>query len=182
MKIYTKTGDSGTTSLIGGKRVPKFHERIEAYGTIDELICHVGLLRDLIQNKAIAENLIFVQNCLMTCATILATDDEGCNIKPPKFSKNNIKILEKGIDKMEKHLIPLKSLIIPGGHPTVSQCHITRAICRRAERKTLALSQNHKIDPSVLMFLNRLSDYFFVLARYYAKLKKADEMLWNPNR
>ena len=172
MKIYTKTGDSGITSLIGGKRVPKFHERIEAYGTVDELICHVALLHDLIQNPAISKSLTFIMDRLMICASILATDCEGDNIKPPKFSKNDIEILEKEIDEMEKQLEPLKSFILPGGHPTVSQCHIARAICRRAERKALVLSQNYKVDDLVLKFLNRLPDYLFVLARYIAKLNQ----------
>lgn len=181
MKIYTKTGDSGTTSLIGGKRVPKFHERIEAYGTVDELICHIALVRDLIQHATISEKLIFIQDRLMTCAAILATDCEDCNIKLPKFSEKDIEIIEKEIDEMEKQLEPLKSFILPGGHPTVSQCHIARTICRRAERKALALSQNYKVDDFVLKFLNRLSDYLFVLARFISKLNKANEIPWYPN-
>ena len=181
MKIYTKTGDSGTTSLIGGKRVPKFHERIEAYGTVDELICHIALLRDLIQNPAISKNLIFIQDRLMTCAAILATDCEDCNIKLPIFSENDIQIIEKEIDEMENQIEPLKSFILPGGHSTVSQCHIARTICRRAERKALALSHNYKVDDLVLKFLNRLSDYLFVLARFISKLNKANEIPWHPN-
>ena len=180
MKIYTKTGDKGTTSLIGGKRVPKFHERIEAYGTIDELISHIGLLRDLVTNKGLKENLLFVQDRLMTCATILATDCEGCNLKLPIILESDIEILEKEIDSMENQLEPLKSFILPGGHPVVSQAHICRTVCRRAERLSLALSQDYKVDPLVLKFLNRLSDYLFVCARYISKMHNAIETPWTP--
>ncbi|MBI5538826.1 MAG: cob(I)yrinic acid a,c-diamide adenosyltransferase [Bacteroidia bacterium] len=180
MKIYTKTGDKGTTSLIGGKRVQKFHERIEAYGTVDELISHVGLLRDQISDNNIKENLLFIQDRLMTCATILATDCDGCNLKLPILIEADIEKLESEIDEMEKQLEPLHSFILPGGHPLVSQAHICRTVCRRAERHTLALSQNHKVDELVIKFLNRLSDYLFVFARYISKLQNAKEIPWNP--
>jgi cob(I)alamin adenosyltransferase len=180
MKIYTKTGDSGNTSLIGGKRVPKFHERIEAYGTVDELISHVGLLRDQLSNENLKEILIFVQDRLMTCATILATDCEGCNLKLPILNNSDIEKLEKEIDEMEKDLEPLHSFILPGGHPVVSQAHICRTVCRRAERHALALSQNFKVDELVIKFLNRLSDYLFVTARYISKSQSAKEIPWSP--
>lgn len=181
MKIYTRTGDSGTTSLIGGKRVPKNHARIEAYGTIDELISHVGLLRDITVKKNIKEPLLFIQDRLMICATILATDPKELNIKLLKFSEKDINFIEKEIDKIQKQLKPLKFFIIPGGHPAVSQCHITRTICRRAERKVLSL-KNAKIDPLVVVFLNRLSDYFFVLSRYIAKINKVKETPWQSDK
>ena len=180
MKIYTKTGDTGTTSLIGGKRVQKFHERIEAYGTVDELISHVGLLRDLNSDNLIKEELLFVQDRLMTCATILATDCDGCNLKLPILTDSDIEKLEKKIDEMEKQLEPLHSFILPGGHTIVSQAHICRTVCRRAERYSLALSQHHKVDELVIKFLNRLSDYLFVSARYFSKLQNALETPWNP--
>lgn len=180
MKIYTKTGDKGTTSLIGGKRVPKFHERIEAYGTVDELISHIGLLRDMVSIDEIKEKFLFIQDRLMTCATILATDCEGCNLKLPIILESDIEKLEKEIDEMENQLEPLKSFILPGGHPIVSHAHICRTICRRAERLSLALSKDFKVDPLVLKFLNRLSDYFFVVARYLSKTQNAKEIPWTP--
>lgn len=180
MKIYTRTGDTGTTSLIGGKRVPKHHARIEAYGTVDELNSHIGLLRDMVVKKEIKETLLFIQDRLMICATILATDSKDHNIKPLKFSEDDIKFIEKEIDKIQKQLKPLKFFIIPGGHVAVSQCHITRTICRRAERNVLALHQKDQADPFVLAFLNRLSDYFFVLARHLAKINKVKETPWVP--
>jgi len=180
MKIYTRTGDSGNTSLIGGKRVPKNHVRIEAYGTIDELISHIGLLRDMVSKKDIKETLLFIQDRLMICATQLATDPVNNNIKPIKLSENDIKIIEKVIDKIEKQLEPIKFFIIPGGHPAVSQCHITRTICRRTERKVINLYKKNKVDELLLVFLNRLSDFFFVLARYVAKLNHIKETTWKP--
>jgi cob(I)alamin adenosyltransferase len=180
MKIYTKTGDTGTTSLIGGKRVPKFHERIEAYGTVDELISHIGLLRDQISDSDIKEKLLFIQDRLMTCATIIATDCEGCNLKLPVIMESDIEKLELEIDEMEKQLEPLHSFILPGGHPIVSQAHICRTVCRRAERNTLALSQNFKVDSLAIKFLNRLSDYLFVLARHISKLQNVKDISWNP--
>ena len=181
MKIYTKTGDDGTTSLIGGKRVPKFHERIEVYGTIDELICHVGLLRDIIIIEEIKLKLLFIQDRLMTCAAIIATDCEGCSNKLPKISDSDVEVLENEIDEMEKYLKPLKSFILPGGPPIVSHCHIARTVCRRTERNTLALNRNFKIDATVIRFLNRLSDYLFILARYTAYLNNSIETTWLPN-
>jgi cob(I)alamin adenosyltransferase len=180
MKIYTKTGDTGTTSLIGGKRVQKFHERIEAYGTVDELISHVGLLRDQINENSIKEKLLFIQDKLMTCATILATDCEGCNLKLPVLIDSDIEKLENEIDEMEKQLEPLHSFVLPGGNIVVSQAHICRTVCRRAERYSLALSQNYKVDELVIKFLNRLSDYLFVTARYISKLQNAEETAWSP--
>ena len=180
MKIYTKTGDTGTTSLIGGKRVPKFHQRIEAYGTVDELISHVGLLKDQIEDIAIKDNLLFIQDRLMTCATILATDCEGCNLKLPVLINSDIEKLELDIDEMEKQLNPLKSFILPGGHPIVSQAHVCRTICRRAERHVLALSQDFNVDTLVIKYLNRLSDYLFVTARFLAKKVGAIEIPWSP--
>lgn len=178
MKIYTKTGDSGTTSLIGGKRVPKFHERIEAYGTVDELISHIGLLRDQISDNEFKEKLLFIQDRLMICATILATDCEDCNLKLPVLTESDIEKLETEIDNMEKHLEPLNTFILPGGHPMVSQAHICRTVCRRAERNALFLSQKFKVDMLVLKFLNRLSDYFFVTARLISKWYNSREIPW----
>lgn len=181
MKIYTKTGDAGTTSLIGGTRVPKFHIRIEAYGTVDELISFVGLLRDQEISQNHKKNLISIQDRLMTCAAILATDCENCDVKIPQLHEADIVFLEKAIDEMEKSLQALTSFILPGGHPAVSYCHVARSVCRRAERKTLYLSQEYAVDSMVIKYLNRLSDYFFVLSRKISSELQAEEIPWKPD-
>lgn len=181
MKIYTKTGDTGSTSLIGGTRVPKFHIRIEAYGTVDELISFVGLLRDQDIDVRHKELLVSVQDKLMTCAAILATDCENCDVKIPEIKESDIVLLEKTIDEMEKSLKPLTSFILPGGHPAVSYCHVARSICRRAERKSLYLSQEHAVDSMVIKYLNRLSDFFFVLSRKISSELGAKEIPWKPD-
>lgn len=181
MKIYTKTGDSGTTSLIGGTRVPKFHIRIEAYGTVDELISFVGLLRDQQIARSHKDLLVKIQDRLMGCAAILATECENCDVKIPEIKETDIEVLEKAIDAMEKSLQPLTSFILPGGHPAVSLCHVARTICRRAERKTLYLSQEHAVDSMVIKYLNRLSDFFFVLARKISAEMHAEEIPWKPD-
>ena len=180
MKIYTKTGDKGETSLIGGTRVPKYHDRIEAYGTIDELISYIGLIRDQkIDNHAISE-LIEIQDRLMTCASILATDCDNCNVKIPEIYDRDIETLEKEIDKMEKDLPPLRSFILPGGHPIVSYCHIARNICRRAERISIKVQDQFKYSEKVIQYLNRLSDYLFVLSRKLSIDLYAKETPWKP--
>ncbi len=180
MKIYTKTGDSGTTSLIGGTRVPKFHIRIEAYGTVDELISFVGLLRDQEISSHYKQLLIAIQDKLMICASILASDCENCDVKLPQLSEIDVEVLEKAIDEMESSLAPLTTFILPGGHPAVSICHVVRSICRRAERKTLYLAQEHAVDALVIKYLNRLSDYFFVLSRKISNEKSSEEIKWRP--
>jgi cob(I)alamin adenosyltransferase len=181
MKIYTKTGDTGSTSLIGGTRVPKFHIRIEAYGTVDELISFVGLLRDQEIDARHKDLLVTVQDKLMACAAILATDCENCDVKIPEIKESDIVLLEKAIDDMEKTLKPLTSFILPGGHPAVSYCHVARSICRRAERKSLYLSQEHAVDAMVIKYLNRLSDFFFVLSRKISSELGAEEIPWKPD-
>jgi cob(I)alamin adenosyltransferase len=181
MKIYTKTGDTGSTSLIGGTRVPKFHIRIEAYGTVDELISFVGLLRDQNIDALHKDLLVTVQDKLMACAAILATDCENCDVKIPEIKESDIVLLEKAIDDMEKSLKPLTSFILPGGHPAVSYCHVARSICRRAERKSLYLSQEHAVDAMVIKYLNRLSDFFFVLSRKISSELGAEEIPWKPD-
>lgn len=179
-KIYTKTGDKGETSLIGGTRVPKYHDRIEAYGTIDELISYIGLIRDQkIDDHAISV-LIEIQDRLMTCASILATDSDNCNIKIPEIYDRDIEALEKEIDKMEKDLPPLRSFILPGGHPIVSYCHIARNICRRAERTSIKVQDQFKYSEKVIQYLNRLSDYLFVLSRKLSIDLFAKETPWKP--
>ncbi|MFH2094902.1 MAG: cob(I)yrinic acid a,c-diamide adenosyltransferase [Bacteroidota bacterium] len=180
-KIYTRQGDKGQTSLIGGKRVPKYHDRIEAYGTVDELIAYVGLIRDHGIDKADKDFLLMVQDRLMVCASELAADCDDCKIKIPEIESGDIAALEDRIDKMEKGLPPLTSFILPGGLPVSSLCHIARNVCRRAERRTIFLAEKEKINEYVLKYLNRLSDYFFVLARKLTKDFNVEEIPWKPN-
>lgn len=179
-KIYTKTGDKGETSLIGGTRVPKYHERIEAYGTVDELISYLGLIRDQDIDSNTISTLVEIQDRLMTCASILATDCDDCKVKIPEIHDQDIEMLEKEIDQMEKKLPTLTSFILPGGHQTVSFCHIARNICRRAERLAIKVQEQYKHSEKVNQYLNRLSDYLFVLSRKLSKDLNAKEIAWKP--
>ena len=179
-KIYTKTGDKGETSLIGGTRVPKYHDRIEAYGTVDELISYLGLIRDQKIDEHIKSILIEIQDRLMTCASILATDCDNCEVKIPELYNTDIEMLEKEIDEMEKDLPPLTSFILPGGHTTVSFCHIARNVCRRAERNSIKVQDQFKYSEKVIQYLNRLSDYLFVLSRKLSIDLYAKEIPWKP--
>jgi cob(I)alamin adenosyltransferase len=171
MKIYTKTGDKGTTALFGGERVPKSDARVDAYGTVDELNSYLGLLRDLSKESLLIE----IQDRLFTVGAILATVSD--KVKVPRLSDDDVLVLEKAIDKMEESLEPMKHFILPGGHETVSFCHIARTVCRRAERLVVALES---ADPLVIKYLNRLSDYLFVLSRYLSKKLRAEEIPWVP--
>ncbi len=180
MKVYTKTGDKGETSLIGGTRVPKYHDRIEAYGTIDELISYIGLIRDQKVDEHTIKVLIEIQDRLMTCASILATDCENCKIKVPEIFESDIEYLEKEIDEMEKNLPPLTSFILPGGHQTVSFCHVARNVCRRAERLSIKVQDQFKNSDKVIKYLNRLSDFLFVLSRKLSTNLNAKEIPWHP--
>jgi cob(I)alamin adenosyltransferase len=180
MKIYTKTGDKGITALIGGKRVPKNDLRIEAYGTIDELIAYVGLVRDHVSNKEMGNNLIKIQDDLMICAAILATDCEDCEIKIPKLYDESILWLESEIDQMDANLPLLKNFILPGGHPSVSFCNVARTVCRRAERIVLSLSGSASVPEVIIRYLNRLSDYLFVLTRQLSSDNQVIEIRWQP--
>lgn len=189
MKVYTKTGDKGTTALFGGTRVPKDHIRIESYGTIDELNSWVGLIRDQEINPNYKEILIEVQDRLFTAGAILATppDKETLkNGKPrlniPKISETDIELLENQIDDMENSLPQMTHFVLPGGHSTVSYCHIARCVCRRAERLSVQLSHQEPIDELVLKYLNRLSDYLFVLARKLSADLHAEEVKWIPRK
>ena len=181
MKIYTKTGDRGETSLIGGKRVPKHHIRIEAYGTVDELISHIGLLRDQDIQEYAKESLVQIQNHLMVASAILASDCYDCGYKLPDLKDDWIKFLEMEIDSIDKTLEQLSSFIIPGGHQVVSICHIARTVCRRAERTVNHLSEVEKVPVEVLIYLNRLSDYLFVLARKLSVDFQVVERRWLPD-
>ncbi len=180
MKIYTKTGDKGTTALIGGKRVPKNHIRIEAYGTTDELICFLAVLRDKKISKANSDFLLQIQEDLMVVSSLLAADCDDCLDNLPKLSDKSIVKLEKEIDKLESELPPLKAFLIPGGHEVVSACHVARTVCRRTERVVLTLAENGEVPELILKYLNRLSDYFFVLARAFAKELNVGEIIWKP--
>jgi cob(I)alamin adenosyltransferase len=189
MKIYTKTGDKGTTALFGGTRVPKSHLRIDAYGTVDELNSHLGLVKDTYANAEANELLNHIQDRLFTIGAILATDPEKAKLKNgkerlniPKISEADIEKLETTIDVMNEELPAMTHFILPGGHPTVSHCHIARCVCRRAERLATALYNLERFDEDVLKYLNRLSDYLFVLARKISKDVNADEVKWIPNK
>ena len=185
MKIYTKTGDTGKTSLFGGTRVPKYHLRIEAYGTVDELNSHIGLIRDQhIDDKTITA-LIKIQNELFTIGAMLATPPEKETLKSGKdrlniykISNDDILYLENEIDFMERSLPQMTNFILPGGHQTVSFCHIARCVCRRAERLSVQLNELEPINETVLAYLNRLSDYLFVLTRKLTIDNKAKEIAW----
>lgn len=189
MKIYTKTGDTGTTALYGGTRVSKHHIRIESYGTVDELNAHIGLIRDQDINTEHKEMLNHIQDRLFTVGAILATDPKKAVLKSgkerlniPKISEEDILLLETTIDKMNEELPQMTHFILPGGHQTVSFCHIARTVCRRAERQTSFLNDNEPVDPLVLKYLNRLSDYLFVLARKLTHELQVDEIKWIPEK
>lgn len=180
MKIYTKKGDKGTTSLLGGTRVPKDDLRIDAYGTVDELNSFIGLLRDHVKEAEERGVLKEIQDRLFTMGSSLAADPAKEKIVKPDLEVQDIAVLEKEIDRMNEALPPMKSFILPGGHPTVSFCHIARCVCRRAERLVVALKHRAEVDPLVLQYLNRLSDYLFVLSRLLAKRFDAEEIPWRP--
>ncbi len=182
MKIYTKTGDKGTTSLIGGTKVLKSHARIEAYGTVDELNSYLGLCRDLVNDSAIKLLLQEIQDRLFTIGSALACDPEKeTKLKIPDIKEADIKLLEDEMDKMDESLEPLQQFILPGGHPTVSHIHIARCICRRAERLVVhLLIEDGEHETLIIKYINRLSDYLFTLGRYVAKQLHAEEIPWNP--
>ncbi|ELR69101.1 Cob(I)alamin adenosyltransferase PduO [Fulvivirga imtechensis AK7] len=178
MKVYTKTGDKGTTALFGGARVSKSHDRINAYGTIDELNSYIGLVRDQEVNHKRRTILVEVQDRLFTIGSVLATEPGNKKVKTPHLGEDDIEALEVEIDKMEEELPPMKNFILPGGHPSVSFCHVARCVCRRAERLVVALNDHEAVNPLVIQYLNRLSDYLFVLARKMSKELNAEETPW----
>jgi cob(I)alamin adenosyltransferase len=189
MKVYTKTGDTGTTALFGGTRVPKHHIRIESYGTVDELNSHIGLIRDQDISDLYKKVLIEVQDRLFTVGAVLATPPEKETLKngQPRLQnlgiiESDIKFLENEIDIMEESLPPMTHFVLPGGHTTVSYCHIARCVCRRAERLAVHLNDIEPTDAFVIKYLNRLSDYLFVLARKLSFDLKADEVQWIPRK
>ena len=189
MKVYTKTGDTGTTALFGGTRVPKHHIRIESYGTVDELNSHIGLIRDQDINPLYKNILIEVQDRLFTVGAILATPPEKEMLKNGEkrlqnlgIQESDIEYLENQIDSMEESLPQMTHFVLPGGHTTVSYCHIARCVCRRAERLAVHLNDIEPTDERVIKYLNRLSDYLFVLARKLSYDLQADEVQWIPRK
>ena len=181
---YTKTGDQGETSLIGGKRVPKYDDRVEAYGTVDELSAYVGVLNDLEGvDAAIKETLGVIQKKLFTLESHFALDKESEVSKMiPQLEEEDVKFLEGHIDRMNAELPELKAFVIPGGNMRASMSHVCRTVCRRAERQGWRLASHDEVDAIDLRYLNRLSDYFFVLARYFDYLVNRDETCWDSNK
>lgn len=177
MKIYTRKGDKGETSLLGGKRVPKTHIRIEAYGTVDELNSFIGLIRDSATFKKPDQDLVSIQNILFTIGSELASSGDS-KMQLPQLKEEDITFLEKEMDRMNEELPDLKNFILPGGDMTASYCHVGRCVCRRAERNVIALAQKEDIDEKIIRYLNRLSDYLFVLARYFTHYHKGVETPW----
>jgi len=189
MKIYTKTGDTGTTSLYGGTRVPKHHLRIESYGTVDELNSQIGLVRDQNIDHRSKDHLLKIQNELFTIGAMLATPSDKELLKNgkerlniPKISLESVTFLEEAIDEMNEDLAPMTHFILPGGHQTVSFCHIARCICRRTERLVTHLNEIEAINPDILTYVNRLSDFLFVLARKLSNDLSAKEIPWIPEK
>lgn len=180
MKLYTKKGDQGQTSLIGGTRVPKYHLRIEAYGTVDELNVYIGLIRGQEIDNHSQEVLKEIQDRLFTIGSSLAADPEKSKMKIPDLHLSDIEFLETEIDTMDSILPPLKHFILPGGSDSISFCHLARCVCRRAERLAVQLAEDSFVEEKVIMYLNRLSDYLFILGRKVAHDSNIEEFVWIP--
>ncbi|TNE52410.1 MAG: cob(I)yrinic acid a,c-diamide adenosyltransferase [Bacteroidetes bacterium] len=179
-RIYTKTGDAGETALFGGRRVPKSHLRVDAYGTVDELNAFIGLLYDAVEDHAVRKFLHEVQHRLFSIGAYLATDPEQTSDISPDIFPADVQALEAGMDQMDATLPVLSNFILPGGHPPVSLSHVCRTVCRRAERLVVALQQQDPVEPVILQYLNRLSDYFFILARFLGHQAGIPEHIWTP--
>lgn len=182
MKVYTKTGDKGETSLFGGKRVPKYNLRINAYGTSDELNSFIGLIRDQEINPHYKKVLIEIQDRIFVLGSSLAADPDKTKLKKPDLTIEDIALLENEMDKMDEELPPMKFFVLPGGHTTVSYCHVARTVCRRCERLVIELSTQTEVDELVIQYLNRLSDYLFVLSRKLTQDLNAEEIPWIPKK
>lgn len=180
MKIYTKTGDKGTTSLLGGTRVPKFHARLEAYGTVDELNSYIGLIREFVEAENDKQILLQVQNKLFALGGNLANEKYENANRVPEVTEADIELLEKQMDAYDKVMEPLKTFIIPGGSTAASYCHIARTVCRRAERNVVRLAEEVEINELIVRYLNRLSDFLFTLSRKVLHDVKKDEIPWQP--
>jgi cob(I)alamin adenosyltransferase len=181
MKIYTKAGDRGTSTLLGGNIVPKDHPRLEAYGTLDELNSWIGLIRDQLEDEEMRGFLLRIQDRIMVGSAILASEKKGSPVALPELREDDIRLLEAQIDGMEKELKPMQSFILPGGHTTISFCHLARTTCRRAERYSVKFIKNSEQTGILVKYLNRLSDYLFVLARKMALDLKIEEIIWQPD-
>lgn len=179
--LYTRTGDNGTTSLVGGERVAKDSLRLEAYGTVDELNSHIGLLRAEATDPDTIRTLQTVQNLLFDIGGYLASDPEGTWTLPPGVAPHDIEAIEKAIDSLDGQLPKLNSFVLPGGSPQAAHAHIARTVCRRAERRIIALSRQAPVAPEVIRYINRLSDYFFALARFCNTSQNIDEIIWQKN-
>jgi cob(I)alamin adenosyltransferase len=179
-KIYTKTGDTGETSLIGGVRVPKFHLRIESYGTVDELNSYLGLIIDGLNDNEKAKVLYEIQDRLFTIGSVLASDPVKSKMKIPDVHEADVELLEKEMDRMDADLPELKNFILPGGNIVASHCHVARCICRRAERIVVHLSTETEVPEIIVRYLNRLSDYLFILSRKVVHDAGAKETVWKP--
>lgn len=178
-KIYTKTGDDGTTGLVGGNRVKKYDPRLEAYGTVDELNASLGMLRAMESDPEIQNLLRQIQNKLFNIGSRLASDEKGEEYtKPLAILEKDVQMLEQAIDKMEEVLPELSHFILPGGDVLVAQCHVARTICRRAERRIIEFAEQAKVEINLIKFINRLSDFLFVLARFTGFQKGVDETQW----
>lgn len=177
-RIYTRGGDKGDTELIGGRRVPKSHPRIEASGTVDELMAHTTLLRDLLEEPSLRKDLLCILDIQMATSSLLALDSDDIPVGIPQVGSDQVAFLEGKIDEMDSSLPPLHSFVIPGGHPAVSQAHVARTVCRRTERTILRLAEEVNIHEEVLRFYNRLSDYFFVLSRKIASQIGVKQQPW----
>ena len=180
MKIYTKTGDTGKTSLLGGSRVAKYHLRIEAYGTVDELNSHIGMLRSYDLEESVRALLIEIQDHLFTLGAQLATEPGERKVKIPKLRDDQVTFLEKAIDVMDEVLPPMRNFVLPGGHLAVAQAHVARCVCRRAERIVLHLNDESDVPAPIPVYLNRLSDFLFILSRKLAHTTGVVESPWKP--
>lgn len=182
VKLYTKTGDDGTTGLVGGTRIKKYALRLEAYGTVDELNAAIGLIRSNELPDEILKLLIQIQNKLFNVGSRLASDEKGNAITSGlSILQKHIEELEKAIDELEKHLPEIKNFVLPGGEPVSAQCHLARTICRRAERRILEFAEKETVQPEIIIYINRLSDFLFVLARKMAFDKNVDEVRWKKD-
>jgi cob(I)alamin adenosyltransferase len=183
MKIYTKTGDSGTTSLVGGTRISKANVKIETYGTVDELNAWIGVLRDLPANEGRKDELKEIQDRLFTIGADLASESDVVRQKKnPDLFESDIEFLEKLIDSMNEKIPPLRAFVLPGGHLSVSYAHVARTVCRRAERACIRLSEEEEVNELIIKYLNRLSDYLFVLSRKVTNELATEEISWKPRR
>jgi cob(I)alamin adenosyltransferase len=178
MKIYTKAGDKGQTSLIGGTRVPKHHVRIEAYGTVDELNSWLGVIRDSINEEKTKLFLIQIQNQLFTIGSHLASDPDKSKMKLPEITEEHVRALENEMDAIDSLVPPMKHFVLPGGNIAVSRCHVARCVCRRAERCIIHLSETAPVDELLIRYINRLSDYLFMLSRKLTHDLGAEEIPW----